>query len=564
MKFDIAAGDNFNSATELTATEWKFTITPADQSAPTGLGVQAPTTADGNGKITGTTANMQYNTSADATSGWNDCTDSNTDVAPGTYYVRYKADANHNASPASTALTVPAYTAETYAITVTDGTASPDGNQRAGTTITITATVKTDMVFDKWVVTSGTITLENENSATTKFTMPASAVTIKATYKNVLGGTVNIDGTAKYNETLTANTSAITGKTGTLSYQWKRNGSDISGATNSTYKLVQDDIGKSITVSVTSSADSGTITSAGVTIAKADGPAAPAGLSGVACTTSANNNGKITGVTTAMEYSSSAEFTSKTTCTGTEITGLTNGTYYVRVAATETHNAGAHTAVTVAAYTAPSVPGGGGGGGFPVIPVETPAEKFVKDNMSANGAVIKTVDKNNYEQILVAADKYDKLSASDKAAVDKLLKEKAGMDMATFTAEASKVKASIAEPSSNTDKVKSLVKGLSIKASSAKLKSKSIRVTLSGGTSSLAEIKKLGYTVKYKFYRSTKKTSSYKAMITKNAAKYVNSTGKKGTMYYYKARVMVYDKAGKLVAQSELKQCKYANRKWTK
>ena len=77
-------------------------------------------------------------------------------------------------------------------------------------------------------------------------------------------------------------------------------------------------------------------------------------------------------------------------------------------------------------------------------------------------------------------------------------------------------------------------------------------------------MQELGYTVKYKFYRSTKKTSSYKAMITKREAKYLNTTGKKGTMYYYKARIMVYDKAGKLVAQSELKQCKYANRKWTK
>lgn len=35
-------------------------------------------------------------------------------------------------------------------------------------------------------------------------------------------------------------------------------------------------------------------------------------------------------------------------------------------------------------------------------------------------------------------------------------------------------------------------------------------------------------------------------------------------MYYYKARVMVYDKEERLIAQSELKQCRYANRIWTK
>ena len=43
-----------------------------------------------------------------------------------------------------------------------------------------------------------------------------------------------------------------------------------------------------------------------------------------------------------------------------------------------------------------------------------------------------------------------------------------------------------------------------------------------------------------------------------------NTYGKKGTMYYYKARVMIYDKDGNFVAQTALKQCKYANRLWTK
>ena len=45
---------------------------------------------------------------------------------------------------------------------------------------------------------------------------------------------------------------------------------------------------------------------------------------------------------------------------------------------------------------------------------------------------------------------------------------------------------------------------------------------------------------------------------------YVNTTGKKGTKYYYKVRVMVYDADGNLVAKSELKQCKYASRTWSK
>ena len=76
----------------------------------------------------------------------------------------------------------------------------------------------------------------------------------------------------------------------------------------------------------------------------------------------------------------------------------------------------------------------------------------------------------------------------------------------------------------------------------------------------IKEMKALGYTVKYKFYRSSKKTSGYKAMLTKSSRSYTNTSGVKGKMYYYKARVQIFDKDGKLIAQTALKQCKYANR----
>ena len=54
-----------------------------------------------------------------------------------------------------------------------------------GTTVTLTAgAAPSGKVFDKWEVVSGGITLADANSATTTFTMPASAVSVKATYKN--------------------------------------------------------------------------------------------------------------------------------------------------------------------------------------------------------------------------------------------------------------------------------------------------------------------------------------------------------------------------------------------
>ena len=105
-----------------------------------------------------------------------------------------------------------------------------------------------------------------------------------------------------------------------------------------------------------------------------------------------------------------------------------------------------------------------------------------------------------------------------------------------------------------------LVKDLSLKARSSKTSKGSIKVSLTVDSDDIKAIEDLGYTVKYKFYRSTKKTSSYKAKTEKTAKTYTNTTGKKGTKYYYKARVMVYDSNGTLVAKSALKQCKYACR----
>ena len=80
----------------------------------------------------------------------------------------------------------------------------------------------------------------------------------------------------------------------------------------------------------------------------------------------------------------------------------------------------------------------------------------------------------------------------------------------------------------------------------------------------IKEIKSAGYTVKYKFYRSVNKSSKYAARITKEEAEYLNTEGKKDKKYYYKAKLLIYDNEGNLVAQTELKQCKYGLRTWSK
>ena len=74
-------------------------------------------------------------------------------------------------------------------------------------------------------------------------------------------GVPMISGTAQVGETLTANTSGIADEDGldevSFTYQWLADDSDISGATNATYILVDADEGKAIKVEVTFTDDAG-------------------------------------------------------------------------------------------------------------------------------------------------------------------------------------------------------------------------------------------------------------------------------------------------------------------
>ncbi len=117
------------------------------------------------------------------------------------------------------------------------------------------------------------------------------------------------------------------------------------------------------------------------------------------------------------------------------------------------------------------------------------------------------------------------------------------------------------------DKVKTLIKEVSLKATTSKTSKKNVKVKVAetGKIDSLIkEIKSMGYTVKYRFCRSTKASSSYVGKKTKEAASWTNTAGTKGTKYYYKAKVYVYDENGTKVGQTKLRQCKYSSRTWSK
>ena len=120
--------------------------------------------------------------------------------------------------------------------------------------------------------------------------------------------------------------------------------------------------------------------------------------------------------------------------------------------------------------------------------------------------------------------------------------------------------------------IESYVKDLKLVARSSKTANKNVRVKVAsvtdqnGNPVDLSELKAKGYTVKYKFYRSEKKSSEYGERLEKDIDNnsYLNNIGDKGTKYFYRVKVMVYDANGNLAAQTELNQCKYAVRTWSK
>jgi hypothetical protein len=75
-----------------------------------------------------------------------------------------------------------------------------------------------------------------------------------------LTGTVSITGTAQMGQTLTADTFNLNGS-GSISYRWLRDDASISGANESSYKLVAADLGRWIKVEVKRSGYSGVVTS---------------------------------------------------------------------------------------------------------------------------------------------------------------------------------------------------------------------------------------------------------------------------------------------------------------
>ncbi len=162
-----------------------------------------------------------------------------TGLAAGIYTATVNVAGGHNiAALANVSFTVNE-TAQTYTITVNNGSANPT-TASANTTVTITANeAPNGQRFKSWKVNSGNVTLANADAASTTFTMPAGAVDLTATYEalpvNTYSITVRSDGNGMANANVT---SAVQGIEITL-----------TAVPNSGYRFKEWQVNSSVTIS---------------------------------------------------------------------------------------------------------------------------------------------------------------------------------------------------------------------------------------------------------------------------------------------------------------------------
>ena len=158
---------------------------------------------------------------------------------------------------------------------------------------------------------------------------------VTVTVTNLTDARASIRGTARVGRTLTADTSGIPGKDNqdgpAFSYQWMADDKGIEGATGSTYKVADDDEGKSLKVEVKFTDDEGneeTVTSAATdTVAgksnnAATGAPAITGTAQVGQTLTANTSG-----ISDADGLANVTFGHQWLADGADIEGATNSTY---------------------------------------------------------------------------------------------------------------------------------------------------------------------------------------------------------------------------------------------
>lgn len=213
---------NYNITTRVTV---NFEIIKGTKTPPTGLKGIAPS-VDGakDGKITGTTADMEYSTDTEFTSPQSCANGETTGLAEGTYYVRYKETGTSEASDYAEVKVA------LNSVTVVGGTGS--GKYASGTAVTVKVTVPTGKTFASWTFRGVVLNTAQITQQEITFNMPENDVVLTALFEDIIYNVTITNGTssaptAKYQEevTVTANAPA----TDMYFDKWEVTGLDTTG-----------------------------------------------------------------------------------------------------------------------------------------------------------------------------------------------------------------------------------------------------------------------------------------------------------------------------------------------
>ena len=217
-------GGNYNITNTVTA---YFSIVKSLRNAPEGLKGVAPTTDGGSdGKIMGTTADMEYSTDTEFTSPQSCVDGETTGLGEGIYYVRYKATTTAEPSHYATVKVMD------NTVIVTDGAGETTTKYKSGDTVTVKVNVPIGKRFVKWSCTGISLPAAELEKEEITFTMPDNDVTLTAKLEDIIYNIAVTNGTssaptAKYQEEVTVTANAP----GADEYfdKWEVTGLDTTG-----------------------------------------------------------------------------------------------------------------------------------------------------------------------------------------------------------------------------------------------------------------------------------------------------------------------------------------------
>ena len=334
--------------------------------APTGLSgfkTSLPNAADG--KITGTTTEMEYSLTPEFTDAKPCPGKEITGVKAGTYYVRYKFDTVNNKAASSYA-----------AVTVAAGNAPA-----APTGLSAAAASAPDKADGKILGVTALLEYSTKQDFSDAKSCPANEITglAKGTYyvrvkavpaTNTPAGnyavvtvpavpTVPTGLLAMKTSLPDAKDGRITGVSSLMEYGTKADFSDAKACPDGELTGLGAGI-YYVRIKAVPATNTPAGKAAAVEVPSGERPAAPTGLLALKTSLPDAKDGRITGVSSLMEYGTKADFSDAKVCPDGELTGLGAGIYYVRIKAVPGTNtpAGSAAAVTVPAGERPAAPTG--------------------------------------------------------------------------------------------------------------------------------------------------------------------------------------------------------------